>query len=111
MYRTSSRDRTQTNRSIQAKTASYAVIRSCLAVPPCQSCSSRRREQTKEFKDGYRLRGGIEATNSEYKRSYGGGCLRVRGSPAVARTVKFKFMALNIKRWMKPARKTAKQAA
>ncbi len=64
----------------------------------------RRREQTKDFKDGYRLRNGIEATNSEYKRSYGDGCLRVRGSPAVARTVKFKFMVLNIKRWTKPAR-------
>lgn len=71
----------------------------------------RRREQTKEFKDGYRLRSGIEATNSEYKRPYGGGRLRVRGSPAVTRTVKFKFMALNIRRWTKPARKTQNQAA
>lgn len=71
----------------------------------------RRREQTREFKDAYRLRSGIEATNSEYKRPYGGGCLRVRGSPAVTRTVKFKFMALNIRRWTKPARKTQNQAA
>jgi len=71
----------------------------------------RRRERTKAFKDRYRLRSGIEATNSEYKRAYGGGRLRVRGSPAVARTVKFKFMALNIRRWTKPARETQKQAA
>ncbi len=71
----------------------------------------RRRERTKEFKDGYRLRSGIEATNSEYKRPYGGGRLRVRGSPAVARTVTFKLMALNIKRWIKPARKTRISAA
>jgi len=71
----------------------------------------RRREPTKEFKDAYRLRSGIEATNSEYKRPYGGGRLRVRGSPAVARTVKFKFMALNIRRWTKPARKVLDQAA
>jgi hypothetical protein len=71
----------------------------------------RHRERTKAFKDGYRLRSGIEATNSEYKRFYGGGRLRVRGSPAVHRTVKFKFMALNIRRWTKPAQKTAKQAA
>ncbi len=71
----------------------------------------RHRERTKEFKDGYRLRSGIEATNSEYKRPYGGGRLRVRGSPAVTRTVKFKFMALNIRRWTKPARKTQNQAA
>jgi hypothetical protein len=71
----------------------------------------RHRERTKEFKDGYRLRSGIEATNSEYKRPYGGGRLRVRGSPAVTRTVKFKFMALNIRRWTEPARKTQNQAA
>ncbi|GAG09825.1 unnamed protein product, partial [marine sediment metagenome] len=73
--------------------------------PSGGATSARRyRERTKEFKDGYRLRSGIEATNSEYKRPYGGGRLRVRGSPAVARTVKFKFMALNIRRWTKPAR-------
>ncbi|MCP4590265.1 MAG: transposase [bacterium] len=71
----------------------------------------RHREQTKEFKDDYRLRSGIEATNSEYKRPYGGGRLRVRGSPAVTRMVKFKFMGLNIRRWTKPARKTRNQAA
>jgi len=71
----------------------------------------RHRERTKEFKDGYRLRSGIEATNSEYKRPYGGGRLRVRGSPAVTRTVKFKFMALNIRRWTRPARKAQDQAA
>jgi hypothetical protein len=71
----------------------------------------RHRERTREFKNGYRIRSGIEATNSEYKRSYGGGRLRVRGSPAVKRTVKFKFMALNIKRWTASARKTRKQAA
>ncbi len=75
------------------------------------TAARRHRERTKEFKDDYRLRSGIEATNSEYKRPYGGGRLRVRGSPAVTRTVKFKFMALNIKRWTKSARKTWNQAA
>jgi len=80
--------------------------------PSVGATSARRhRERTKEFKDGYRLRSGIEATNSEYKRAYGGGRLRVRGSPAVARTVKFKFMALNIRRWTQPARKARNQAA
>jgi hypothetical protein len=54
---------------------------------------------------------GIEATNSKYKRPYGGGRLGVRGSPAVTRTVKLKFMALNIRRYTKPARKTQNQAA
>jgi Transposase DDE domain/Transposase domain (DUF772) len=71
----------------------------------------RHRERTKAFKDGYRIRSGIEATNSEYKRFYGGGRLRVRGSPAVTRTVMFKFMALNIRRWTKSAQKTHNQAA
>jgi hypothetical protein len=81
-------------------------------LPSAGATSARRhRERSKEFKDGYRLRSGIEATNSEYKRPYGGGRLRVRGSPAVHRTVKFKFMALNIRRWIKPARKTQNQAA
>jgi hypothetical protein len=81
-------------------------------LPSAGATSARRhREQTNEFKDDYRLRSGIEATNSEYKRSYGGGRLRVRGSPTVHRTVTFKFMALNIRRWTKPARKTQNQAA
>jgi len=71
----------------------------------------RQRERTKEFKDDYRLRSGIEATNSEYKRFYGGGRLRVRGSPAVTRTVMFKFIALNIRRWTMSAQKTQNQAA
>jgi hypothetical protein len=80
--------------------------------PSAGATSARRhRERTKEFKDGYRLRSGIEATNSEYKRPYGGGRLRVRGSPVVTRTVKFKFMALNIRRWTRPARNTQDQAA
>jgi len=80
--------------------------------PSAGATSARRcRERTQEFKDAYRLRSGIEATNSEYKRPYGGGRLRVRGSPAVTRTVKFKFMALNIRRWTRPARKTQDQAA
>ncbi|UCC30136.1 MAG: transposase [Phycisphaerales bacterium] len=81
-------------------------------LPSAGATSARRhRERTKEFKDGYRLPSGIEATNSEYKRFYGGGRLRVRGSPAVHRMVKFKFMALNIRRWTNPARKTQNQAA
>ncbi len=80
--------------------------------PSAGATSARRqREQTTEFKEGYRLRSGIEATNSEYKRFYGGGRLRVRGSPAVTRTVTFKFIALNIRRWTKSAQKTHNQAA
>ena len=46
------------------------------------------------------MRSGIEATNSEFKRRYGGGRLRMGGSPAVKRVVHLKFMALNISRWL-----------
>ncbi len=75
------------------------------------TAARRRAEQTSAFKTRYRIRSGIEATNSEYKGPYGGGRLRVRGHPAVARTVKLKFMALNIRRWMRAARETAREAA
>ena len=69
--------------------------------PAAGATAARRRyAKTKEFKDGYRIRSGIEATNSEFKRRYGGGRLRVRGSPVVKRVVHFKFMALNIGRWI-----------
>ena len=95
-----------------ARRSDRAITVTLTWLPAAGATSARRhRERTKEFKDGYRLRSGIEATNSEYKRPYGGGRLRVRGSPAVTRTVKFKFMALNIRRWTKPARKTQNQAA
>jgi hypothetical protein len=80
---------------------------------PAQAATamSRRRERTAEFKTRYRRRSGIEGTNSEYKRRHGGGVLRVRGSPAVRRTVTFKFAALNVKRWIGAAQKMAKNAA
>ncbi len=95
--------------ALQSETATVVTL---TWLPSAGATSARRqREQTKEFKDGYRLRSGIEATNSEYKRPYGGGHLRVRGSPAVARTVKFKFMALNIRRWTTSAQKARDQAA
>jgi len=75
------------------------------------TAARRRAEQTPAFKTRYRMRSGIEATNSEYKGPYGGGRLRVRGHPAVARTIKLKFMALNIRRWMRAAREAVREAA
>lgn len=82
------------------------------------TAARRRRERTASFKEAYRVRSGVEATNSEYKRGYGGGRLRVRGRATVKRVVRFKFMALNIARWLKAgsragaaARKAARQAA
>jgi hypothetical protein len=56
-------------------------------------------QQTTEWKDRYKIRSGIEATNSELKRSHGLGKLRVRRSAKVCFAVACKLMACNIKRW------------
>lgn len=76
--------------------------------------SLRRRDQeTKVFKERNNIRAGIEATNSEMKRSQGLGRLRVRGQPRVDQTVIFKAIACNFKRMIKyvqSAEKTALRA-
>jgi hypothetical protein len=56
-------------------------------------------QQTKEWKDRYKIRSGIEATNSELKRSHGLGKLRVRRAAKVCFAVACKVIACNIKRW------------
>jgi hypothetical protein len=58
----------------------------------------RRREQTKEFRDKYRRRSGIEATNSLLKRVTGLGRLRVRGQRAVFMSLYLKIAGWNILR-------------
>ncbi len=58
-------------------------------------------QQTTEWKDRYKIRSGVEATNSELKRSHGIGKLRVRRAPKVCFAVAFKVIACNIKRWAK----------
>jgi hypothetical protein len=58
-------------------------------------------QQTPEWKDRYKIRSGIEATNSELKRSYGIGKLRVRRAARVCFAVACKVTACNIKRWAK----------
>jgi hypothetical protein len=58
-------------------------------------------QQTTEWKDRYRIRSGIEATNSELKRSHGLGRLRVRRASKVCFAVACKVIACNIKRWAK----------
>jgi len=55
-------------------------------------------QQTAEFKDKYRWRAGIEATNSHLKSDVGAGRLRVRGLAAVRYTVILKALGLNILR-------------
>jgi hypothetical protein len=58
-------------------------------------------QQTTEWKDRYRIRSGIEATNSELKRSHGMGRLRVRRAAKVCFAIACKVIACNIKRWAK----------
>jgi len=58
-------------------------------------------QQTTEWKNRYKIRSGIEATNSELKRSHGIGRLRVRRAAKVCFAVACKVIACNIKRWAK----------
>ena len=58
-------------------------------------------QQTRQWKDRYKIRSGIEATNSELKRSHGIGKLRLRRAAKVCFAVACKVIACNIKRWAK----------
>lgn len=58
----------------------------------------REAEQSEAFRDAYRIRSGIEGTNSCLKRRLGMGRLRVRGRPAVASTLLLKLAGWNILR-------------
>jgi hypothetical protein len=61
-------------------------------------------QKTREWKDRYKIRSGIEATNSELKRAHGIGRLRVRRLAKVCFAVACKVIACNIKRWAKGMR-------
>jgi hypothetical protein len=56
----------------------------------------RREENTDVFRERYRIRGGIEGTNSGLKRRVGLGQLRVRGRPAVFHAIYLKIAGWNI---------------
>ncbi len=56
-------------------------------------------QQTTEWKERYKIRSGIEATNSELKRAHGIGKLRVRRWVKVCLAAALKVTACNIKRW------------
>lgn len=58
----------------------------------------RRAEANGEFRPRYRIRAGVEGTNSELKRRHGLGKLRVRGEKRVRLAVYFKALACNVKR-------------
>jgi hypothetical protein len=61
----------------------------------------RRAEARGEFRPRYRIRAGIEGTNSEMKRSHGLGHLRVRMRPRVQMVVYLKALACNLKRMVR----------
>jgi hypothetical protein len=63
-----------------------------------------QKQQTKEWKDDYKIRSGAEATISELKRGYGLGKLRVRGLSRVHFAVACKVIACSIKRWWRATR-------
>jgi len=50
------------------------------------------------YNERYKIRGGIEGTNSGLKRRVGLGRLRVRGRPAVFHAIYFKIAGWNILR-------------
>ena len=58
----------------------------------------RREEATDVFRERYRIRGGIEGTNSGLKRRTGLGRLRVRGQPRVFGSILLKVTGWNILR-------------
>jgi len=58
----------------------------------------RREEATDVFRERYRIRGGIEGTNSGLKRKTGLGQLRVRGRPRVFHSILLKITGWNILR-------------
>ena len=79
---------------------------------PAKVTSSRRRieQQLREFKEEYRIRSGLEATNSELKRAHGMGQLRVSGRPSVELAVFLKALACNSKRYLKYTQNQLKHA-
>jgi len=61
----------------------------------------RKYERTKEFRERYAARAGIEATNSELKRAHGLGRPRIRGELRVRLAVHLKALACNVKRMVR----------
>jgi len=61
----------------------------------------REEQETPEFKERYKIRSGIEATNSELKRRHGLGKLRVRRQRRVRLSVRLKMLGLNVKRFVR----------
>jgi hypothetical protein len=67
---------------------------------PAEAATTKRQieQQTPEFKERYKIRSGIESTNSVLKGVMGAGELRVRGQPRVTLAICLKALALNVSR-------------
>lgn len=66
----------------------------------CIVAQRKQLQETSQFKESYKCRSGIEATNSEIKRRHGGRKLRVRGRSRVELSLYLKASALNVKRFL-----------
>ncbi len=60
---------------------------------------SRAREETPQFKERYKIRSGIEATNAALKTAHGLARVWTRGMARVTFAVLMKVLALNFKRY------------
>ncbi len=79
--------------------------------PENVAVAQRRLDQkTPEFKAAYKIRSGIEATNSHLKNDRGMGRLRTRGSPGVSLRVTFKCLAENCHRVLNHILKEVRKA-
>jgi hypothetical protein len=63
-----------------------------------RTAARRREESTDVFRERYKMRGGIESTNSGMKRRTGLGQLRVRGAPRVYHSIYLKVAGWNVLR-------------
>ena len=63
----------------------------------------KKEQQAPEFKEAFKIRSGIEATNSELNRAYGAKKVWTRGFNRVNLAMAFKVMALNIRRFSRYA--------
>jgi hypothetical protein len=70
----------------------------CHTAKARRTAGRRREEATDVFRERYQRRSGIEGTNSGLKRRTGLGQLRVRGKPAVFRSILLKVTGWNILR-------------
>lgn len=62
------------------------------------TATRQRQQRTASFKEGYRIRSGIESTNAELEGRHGAGELRVRRRARVEVAMYLKALALNAKR-------------